>query len=57
MATYRKKYRKDGSPSRQKKPWRARVKDDYIEIFLGYYETKEEAEQVERDFKEFDYGT
>jgi hypothetical protein len=57
MATYRVKKRKDGSPSQQKRPWRARVKVDWVEYFLGYYETKEEAEQAERDFKAFDYGT
>lgn len=33
------------------KPWKARVKMDWVEQFLGYYPTKEEAEQVEREFK------
>ena len=33
------------------KPWKARVKIDWVEQFLGYYPTKEEAEQVEREFK------
>lgn len=33
------------------KPWKARVKEDWVEQFLGYYATKEEAEQVEREFR------
>ena len=53
MATQRVRKRKDGTPSKQKKTWRARVKIDYMEYFLGYYETKEEAQQVEADFKEY----
>lgn len=35
----------------RKKPWRARVKVDWVEYFLGFYQTKEEAEMVEREFK------
>lgn len=46
-----KKLCKDGSPSRQKKRWRARVKVDNVEEFLGYFPTKEEAEAVEREFR------
>lgn len=45
------KPRKDGTPSQQKKRWRARVKVDNVEEFLGYYDTKEEAEQVEDAFR------
>lgn len=37
---------------RYSKPWKARVKIDWVEYFLGYFETKEEAEQVERRFKD-----
>jgi hypothetical protein len=31
--------------------WRARVKDGWVENFLGTFATKEEAERVEREFK------
>lgn len=34
-----------------KRPWRARVKFQYVEYFLGSFETKEEAEKVENDFR------
>lgn len=33
------------------RPWRARVKENRIEYFLGYYTTKEEALAVELEFK------
>lgn len=40
------------TPSRRKK-WRARVKRDGIEYFLGYFPTKEEAEITEQKFKDY----
>ena len=33
------------------KPWKARVKVDWVEQFLGYFETREEAEQVEEEYR------
>lgn len=33
------------------KPWKARVKKDWVEYFLGYYQTKAEAVQVEELFR------
>lgn len=33
------------------KPWKARVKVDWVEQFLGYFETRAEAERVEREFR------
>ena len=33
------------------KPWKARVKVDWVEYYLGHYATKEEAEQVEAEFR------
>lgn len=33
------------------KPWKARVKVDWVEYYLGHYSTREEAEQVEAEFK------
>jgi len=33
-----------------KNPWHARAKRDDLEISLGYYPTREEAEKVERMF-------
>lgn len=35
----------------RKKPWRATVKHNYKERFLGYFSTKEEAEEVERQMR------
>jgi hypothetical protein len=32
------------------KPWHARIRRDYIEYSLGYFETKEEAAAIERAF-------
>lgn len=34
------------------KPWIARRKRSEVEYFLGFYATKEEAEEVERQFDE-----
>ncbi len=35
------------------KPWRARVKMDYVSYALGYFETKEEAEKQEQKFRNY----
>lgn len=35
----------------RKKQWRARVKVDWTEHYLGVFATKGEAERVEREFK------
>ena len=35
----------------RKKPWRGAVKHNYKERFLGYFETKEEAEEAERQMR------
>lgn len=49
MATPRYYYRKDGRVESGK--WRARVKQDWTEYFLGEYTTREEAERVEGEFR------
>lgn len=49
MATRAYDYRKDGRTIRP--GWRARVKKDWVEYYLGSYPTKEEAERVERTFR------
>lgn len=41
----------NGKISERRKPWRARVRENWTENFLGYYATKEEAERVEEEFK------
>jgi len=48
MATYR-GHMRSGNPYRM--PWHARVKVDHIDFSLGYYETEEEAIQVENEFR------
>lgn len=35
----------------RRKPWLARVKVDWVEEFLGYYITREEAESAEGEFR------
>ena len=40
-----------GTARQKTKPWRAAVKYKYKERFLGYFATKEEAEQAERDMR------
>lgn len=42
---------KSRRPAKGGKMWRARVKWEYEEYFLGSYDTKEEAEKVEHDFR------
>ena len=41
---------------KKRKIWRARVKLNWTEYFLGVYETKEEAEEVEQAFRERFHG-
>lgn len=35
------------------KPWRARVKHEGVEYFLGYFYTKEQAEQAEEQCRRY----
>jgi len=39
-----------GNPNATK-PWKAEIKHNYKSRFLGYFYTKEEAEQAERDMR------
>lgn len=41
----------NGKKYPRSKPWKARVKINWIEYFLGYFATREEAEMREREFK------
>lgn len=34
------------------RPWKARVKEDWREIFLGWFESREAAEAAERKFRD-----
>lgn len=36
----------------RRKRWRARVKIDWVEYFLGYFDTQQQAEEVEEEFRE-----
>lgn len=49
MATKELRYGPQGR--RETGKWRARVKDDWVENFLGIFATKEEAERVEANFR------
>lgn len=46
-----------GTIYQHSKPWKAAVKVQYKERFLGYFETKEEAEAQERAFRLTVFGT
>lgn len=41
-----------GSQGIRALPWRARVKHNYVEYFLGYLDTKQAAEEAENNFRE-----
>lgn len=50
MATKELRYGPDGK--RETGKWRARVKEDWQEHFLGTFETREEAEMTETEFRD-----
>lgn len=57
MATHHDSPRQVANPEyRRTKPWKARVKIDGIEYYLGYFHTREEAENREDEFRLAMYG-
>lgn len=52
MATTRDPIRQVANPEyRRTKPWKARVKLECTEYYLGYFHTREEAEDREDEFR------